>query len=491
MKHKLTLLTVLLLAPLAAAFAAEDSATREAPPSAGEAAIRAELRALSLGPVIKDWQQQVGARTRPTATRQFVVQAKGDGQTVCTKEIQQAIDECTAAGGGIVEFKPGQYVTGSLFIKSNVNFHVSKEVTLLGVQDDAAWPLVHTRAAGIEMNWPAAMLNVRDQQNVSITGEGSVNARGEYWWKKFWAAEHGYVKKGLRWAVDYDVGRPHLLQIYQSRDVTVQGLTFVDSPFWTLHPVLSQHVTIKDCTVKNGKGPSTDGINIDSSAFVLVENCVVSCNDDCFSFKAGINADGLRVNLPVQYSMFRNCTSRSGLGGITLGSDMSGGIRHCEAKGIKMIKTLRGIRFKSAAVRGGLVEDVFIHDVQMEKVGTAIEMTLNWFPKFSYPKLPDNRNDIPPHWRIIAEPVPAEKGIPTWRDIIITDVRGVDSKTGISASGLPQRPMSHFQLERIAIDAKTAGGIRYAKDWVIKDVRITGKNGKPVVIKDCTGVSIP
>ena len=455
----------------------------------------AELRAIAAGPMIKDWRNKVGATTKPAGKRRFLVDAQGDGQTVCTKEIQQAIDECAASGGGIVEFKPGRYVTGSLFIKSNVDFHVAKEVTLLGVQDDAAWPLVRTRAGGIEMDWPAAMINVRNQQNVSISGEGTVNARGKRWWDRFWAAEPVYAKKGLRWAVDYDIGRPHMLQIYQSRDVTVQGLTFIDSPFWTLHTVYSQHVTIEHCTVNNlvagTKGPSTDGINIDSSAFVLVENCRVDCNDDCLSFKSGINADGQRVNLPVQYCVFRNCVSGQGHGGITLGSDMSGGIRHCEAAGIRMIGTASGIRLKSAAVRGGLVEDVLIHDVQMEKVHMAIEMTMNWFPEFSCPKLPDNGSDIPAHWRVIAEPVPAERRIPTWRDITIADVTGVGSNIGINASGLPQRPMSGYRLERIAISAKTAGGIRCAKDWAIKDVRITGEDGKPVVIKDCTGVSIP
>jgi len=486
-RAKFTLRKWLLLALLAVA------ATTRA--ENNEPAIRAELRAIANGPIIKDWQKQVGARTRPTAARQFVVQARGDGQAVCTREIQQAIDECAAAGGGIVEFKPGQYVTGSLFIKSNVNFHVAKDVTLLGAQDDAAWPLVRTRAGGIEMDWPAALLNVRDQQNVSITGEGTVNARGKRWWKRFWAAEPAYHKKGLRWAVDYDIRRPHMLQIYQSRDVTVQGLTFIDSPFWTLHTVFSRQVTIEGCKVRNMVaatwGPSTDGINIDSSAFVLVENCDVDANDDCFSFKAGMNADGQRVNLPVQYSMFRSCVARRGHGGITLGSDMSGGIRHCEAKGIKMIGTNSGIRLKSAAVRGGLVEDILIQDVQMEQIGIAIEMSLNWAPDFSYPKLPDNATNIPPDWRVIAAPVPPERRIPTWRDITIADVRGTSRDTVIVAEGLPQLPMSRFRLERIHLEGVRAGSIRHAQDWIIKDVRLTGKNGQPVAIKDCQGVSIP
>ena len=361
-----------------------------------------ELRALANGPFILDWQKQVGAIAQPKATQQFFVndfQATPDGRTLCTKQIQQAIDACTDAGGGNVEFHPGDYVTGSLFLKSNVNLHLAKGVRLLGAQEAEDFPIIHTRAGGIETDWPAAMLNVRNQQNVSITGEGTIDARGKRWWDRFWAAVPEYERKGLRWAVDYDIGRPHLVQIYQSHDVTVQGVTLMNSPFWTLHVVFSQHVTVDGVTICNNvaatNSPSTDGINVDSSAFVLVQNCDVDCNDDNYCFKAGMNADGLRVNIPAQYSLFRNCVARRGQGVITFGSDMSGGIHHVEAVGMKGIGTDNGIRFKSAAIRGGVVEDVFIHDVQLENVGTAIEMVLNWYPQFSYPKLPADADRHP------------------------------------------------------------------------------------------------
>ncbi|MDR0901479.1 MAG: glycoside hydrolase family 28 protein [Opitutaceae bacterium] len=471
------------------------SATALAEPDSREPGIRRKLRALAAGPFVKDWRQEAGATTKPSGARRYVVNARGDGETVCTKEIQQAIDECASAGGGTVEFAPGDYVTGSLFIKSNVNFHIGRGVMLLGAQDDRAWPGVLTRTAGIEMEWPAAMLNVRDQRNVSITGEGTVNARGKKWWDRFWAAVPEYEKKGLRWAVDYDIGRPHMMQIWQSSDVTVQGLTLVDSPFWTLHVVYSMHVTIDGVVVNNmvagAKGPSTDGINIDSSAFVVVQNCDVDCNDDCYCFKAGMNADGQRVNLPAQYSMFRNCVSRRGHGGITLGSDMSGGIRHVEASGIRMFGTGNGIRFKSAAVRGGVVEDVFIHDIRMESIGScALEMNLDWFPKFSYPKLPDGLVEIPPHWRAITTPVAADKAIPVWRDITIADVKGTSLKNGIFVRGLPARALERVRLERVTIDAAKAGSIHNAKNWTVRDTRITGLDGQPVEIKDCEDVTL-
>ena len=411
--------------------------------AADDTAIRSELRAIADAPFVKDWQKQVGAATKPTGTNQFIVKAKGDGQTI-HKEIQSAIDTCSAGGGGVVEFEPGTYVTGSLFLKSNVNFHVAKQVTLLGAQDDDSWPIIHTRVAGIETDWRAAMINVRGQDNVAITGEGTLDARGKRFWDKFLKALPEYNKKNLRWAVDYDIMRPHMVQIYESSNVTLRGLTLENPPFWTVHVVFCKNVTVDGVTIRanlEGKGPSTDGIDLDSSAFCLVQNCDVDNNDDDYSFKSGINADGLRVNIPCQYCLFRNDIARRGLGVITIGSDMSGGIQHVEAVGMKGIGTHQGIRFKSAKVRGGVVQDVFIHDVTLEDVATAISINLNWFPTFSYPVIPADYTNVPPVRNILATKVPAEKGIPHYQDITITDVKATGSKTGISAEAYPDAPI--------------------------------------------------
>ncbi|HEV2445560.1 MAG TPA: glycoside hydrolase family 28 protein [Candidatus Sulfopaludibacter sp.] len=462
---------------------------------AQESAIRAELRRLANSPPVIGWQTRTGATRRPTATRRFPANdygARGDGKTQDTTAIQAAIDACSAAGGGIVEFRPGRYVTGSLFLKSNVQFHLAKGVELLGAEDDEAFPPIHTRAGGIEMEWRAALLNVRDQRNVSVTGQGTIDGRGSRWWKKFWDAVPGYERKGTRWAADYDISRPHLVQIYESSDVTVEGLTLEDSPFWTVHIVFSRNVTIDGVTVRNnvtGKGPSTDGINIDSSAFVLVENCDVDCNDDNYSFKAGMNADGLRVNLPTEYSIFRHNIARRGMGAITFGSDMSGGIRHVEADDMQGLATGAGIRFKSARIRGGVVEDVFLHNIRLERVSTAIVADLNWFPQFSYPQVPAGRTDIPSVWRTLTTPVAPERAVPHFRRITIADVRATGSRTGIRVAGIPGAPMEKVVLKRIRIESARAGSVEYAKDWTIEDVSIQAEDGLAVVVKNSENVA--
>jgi Glycosyl hydrolases family 28 len=466
------------------------------PAQPAESPIRQELRALANSPPVAHWQDHVGAARHPAATRRCSPNnfgARGDGQTPATKAIQAAIDSCSSAGGGMVEFAAGRYVIGSLFLKANVDLHLAAGVELLGAEDDDAFPMVHTRAGGIEMDWRAALLNVRDQQNVSITGPGTVNARGSRWWKKFWDIVPEYQRKGIRWAADYDISRPHLVQVYESRDVTLQGLTFEDSPFWTVDIAFSRNVTVDGVTVRNnisGKGPSTDGINIDSSAFVIVQNCDVDNNDDNFSFKSGMNADGLRVNIPVEYSLFRHNVARKGMGVITFGSDLSGGIRHVEAEDMQGIGTDAGIRFKSARIRGGVVEDVVVHNVRLEDVGTAIVADLNWFPQFSYPQLPAGEAEPPPVWRILTTPIPADRALPHFRNITITDVRATNSRTGIRVVGIPEAPMEQVILKRIHVEAVKAGSIENARDWTFEDVSITGQDGSPVVVKNSSNVPL-
>ena len=324
-----------------------------------------------------------------------------DGKTLNTKAIQAAIDACSAKGGGIVTFEPGVYLTGSIFVKEGVNLRIDKGVTILGSQDISDYPEIDTRVAGIEMKWPAALINIIGQDNAAITGEGTIHAQGKPFWDKYWAMRKEYDPKGLRWIVDYDCKRPRTLLVSNSSNVTLKGITLKQAGFWTVHILYSKNVTIDGLMILNnveGNGPSTDGIDIDSSTFILVENCDIDCNDDNFCLKAGRDADGLRVNRPTEYVVIRNCISRAGGGLITCGSETSGSIRHVLAHNLKAKGTGVGIRFKSAKTRGGTVEDINIQDIEMDGVGTAIEVSMDWNPSYSYSSLPQGYSyeSIPP-----------------------------------------------------------------------------------------------
>lgn len=424
--------------------------------------------------------------------------AKGDGKTICTKMIQKAIDACTDAGGGTIVFSPGTYMTGSIFLKDNVDLRVDKDVLIKGVQDESAYPDVYTRVAGIETMWPAALINAHNVSGVKIYGEGTIDGSGSMWWDKYWKMRREYDAKGLRWVVDYDCKRPRLMLIYNASNVAIEGLTLKEPGFWTVHICYSTNVIVDDLTIRANLdekvGPSSDGIDIDSSNNVLVQNCDIDCNDDNFCLKAGRDSDGLRVNRPTYNIVIRDCVARKGHGLITFGSETSGGIYNVEVHHLKAYETSTGIRFKSTQGRGGTVRGAYIHDIEMVNVRDAIKLDYDWYP--AYNTVPDEvRKEIeakgdtlPMHWKKLMTVVPEDKGTPYIRDIHIANVKGVDCQRAISVNGRKNQPAGSFTLENISITASKAGTIKNAENWTFNDVRIVADDGSGVKFENCTGM---
>ena len=335
--------------------------------------------------------------------------ARPDDPALASPAIQKAIDAAAQAGGGKVVFAKGTYLTGALFLKSNVELHLGEGVVLRAVPDDAAYPDIWSRVAGVEMQWPAAVVNVYGRTNVSVTGQGTLDGNGEYWWRKFWGEDRqggmlkDYVARGLRWAVDYDCQRVRALLIYDSKDVKVSGITIERSGFWSLTMTYSEHVTVDGVIIRaniGGHGPSSDGIDIDSSREVLVQNCDIDANDDDICLKAGRDADGLRVNRPTENVVIRNCITRAGYGMFTIGSETSGGARNVQVSDMRAIGTKLGIHFKSAKIRGGVIENISIRDVTMENVERPLNFEMNWYPAYSLPTLPAELKDS---WHVIVD----------------------------------------------------------------------------------------
>lgn len=421
--------------------------------------------------------------------------AKADGETVCTEAIQKTIDACAAAGGGTVVFKPGTYMTGSIFLKDNVDLRVDKGVLLKGVQDESAYPDVYTRVAGIETMWPAALVNAHNVSGVKIYGEGTIDGSGEMWWDKYWNMRKEYDAKGLRWVVDYDCKRPRLMLIYNSTNVALEGLTLKEPGFWTVHICYCTNVVVDGLTIRGNLddkfGPSSDGVDIDSSSNVLIQNCDIDCNDDNFCLKAGRDSDGLRVNRPTKNVIIRNCIARRGDGLVTCGSETSGGIYNVEAYDLKAYGTSTGIRFKSTQGRGGTVHDIYVHDVEMHNVRDAIKLDYDWYP--AYNTVPDEvrkeiearGEELPMHWQKLMTVVPEDKGTPYIRDIHIANVNAADSQRAISVNGRENQPAENFLLENITITARTAGTIKNAEDWTFKNVTIKAEDGSKLEFVNC------
>jgi polygalacturonase len=418
--------------------------------------------------------------------------AKGDGATPNTTAIQKAIDTAARTGGTIV-FAPGTYLTGSIFLKSGTHLRVDKGVEIRGIQDQSAYLIMPTRVAGIEMRWPAALINVYEQSNVRISGEGVIDGDGKLWWDKYRQTRKDYDPRGLRWAADYDTQRPRLIQIFKSDHVNLEGLTLRRSGFWTVHICYSKKVTVDGVTIRNnigGRGPSTDGIDVDSSSDVLVQNADIECNDDAIVMKAGRDADGLRVNRPTENVVIRDITVRDGAAGITFGSETSGGIRHVEAYRIHvMAPSPIGILIKSAATRGGTVEDISIHDIDMRDVRTAFSITFNWNPSYSYPKIPAGLAVVPEYYSVLAQEVPREKGIPHLRNVKIYNLKAAGSRDAFSVASYPDSPLKDVTFRNIDIVAQRAGTIQNAENWKFENVHIQTADGSRVALKESRGVT--
>jgi unsaturated rhamnogalacturonyl hydrolase len=319
--------------------------------------------------------------------------AAAGGQQDCTAAIRQAIAACHAAGGGRVVVPAGVFLTGAIHLQSNVNLHVSAGATLQFSTDPKAYlPVVRSRWEGIELMNYSAFIYAYDQENIAVTGEGTLDgsAAEANWWG--WAAKvNGQIAKAnpdvrkLNEYGDQNVPveqrlfgdghflRPNFIQPYRCRNVLIDGLTIIRSPMWEINPVLCDNVTVRGLKIST-HGPNNDGCNPDSSRNVLIENCVFDTGDDCIAIKSGRNDDGRRVGVPSENIVVRHCTMKDGHGGVVMGSEVSGDVRNVFIEDCTMDSPNleRALRFKSNARRGGTIENVFMRNVKVGKVLEAI-----------------------------------------------------------------------------------------------------------------------
>lgn len=445
------------------------------------------------------WVEKVGNRQKKYAQTNFYVANYGavnDGITNNTKAIQKAIDDCALKGGGVVTFAAGKYLTGSLFLKKGVNLNVAKGVELLGSQNIADYPEIDTRIAGIEMKWPAALINVIKQSGATISGDGLINAQGKPFWDYYWNLRKEYEPKGLRWIVDYDAKRPRTILIAESRDIVLKEVNLQQAGFWTVQILYSAYVTVDKVTIRNnvdGHGPSTDGIDVDSSSWVLIQNSDIDCNDDNFCLKAGRDWDGLRVNRPTEYVVIRNCVARKGAGLLTLGSETSGGIRHVWATDLTGYDTGNALNIKSATTRGGTVEDVYFNNVTMYGVGNVLQVNPNWNPTYSYSTLPAGYdiNTVPVHWKkMLTKVEPVERGMPKIQNINLYNVRATSAKKAINAIGLKEAVLTGFSFTNIFIEGTSAGNIDFGAEWKFDNFVIKSTDGKPIKVTNSSNIKL-
>jgi len=426
------------------------------------------------------------------------VASHGEDVAANTKLIQHNIDLASQCGGQVI-IQSGTFRIGSIFVKSNVTLRIQKPAALLGSQNIADYPELPTRVAGLELTWPAALINVYKQTNATITGDGTIDGDGKIFWDSYWALRKIDEPKGLRWASDYDAKRPRLITVFDSSNVHLGGgLQLRRSGFWTMHICYSHDVVVDGVTIRNnidelgkaGRGPSTDGIDIDSSTHIDVSHADIAVNDDALCLKAGRDSDGLRVNRPTTDVKIHDSIIRDGAAGITFGSETSGGFRNIEAWNIVAEGHVPvGILFKSAHTRGGFADDIKLHDMTFDAVTAVLRITMNWNPSYSYATIPPGLTNYPAYYKTLTTVVPEDKGRARVSNVHIWNIKATNTKTAFEVDAYPQVPLEHFKLDHIDITAATAGHIADASDWTFSDVALHIADKTTIALSDSRNVT--
>lgn len=332
--------------------------------------------------------------------RDFVITdygATADGGTDATDAFAQAVAACHDAGGGRVVVPEGNFLTGAIHLRSNVNLHVTEGATIAFSREPSDYlPVVYTRWEGMELMGYSPLIYAFEEENVAVTGTGTLDGQADrtYWWPWKGNEEDGWregeprqheardrlqdmVADGTpveeRIFGEESYLRPSFIQPYRCQNVLVEGVEIIRSPMWEIHPVLSENVTVRDVTVVS-HGPNNDGCNPESCTDVLIEGCHFDTGDDCIALKSGRNEDGRRIGVPIQNVVVRDCTMRDGHGGVVIGSEMSGGARNIFAEDCRMDSPNldRILRIKTNSIRGGTVEEVYMRNIEVGEVGGSI-----------------------------------------------------------------------------------------------------------------------
>lgn len=400
-----------------------------------------------------------------------------------TRYLQDLIDQCPK--NGTVIFPPGKYEVGSLFLKDDMTLQLNKDVILEGSKTLDDYPLLYSRIAGINMEWPAAVINSIGCKNVEIIGEGKIDGQGRVWWMKFWGEDKQsgmlkeYTEKGWRWNVDYDCQRPRNILIQNSQQVSIKGIHSYDSGFWNLQVVYSKHVVLKDLTIKNGEGPSTDGIDIDSSEDVIVDGCHVACNDDNICVKSGRGEEALAQNLPSKKIVIKNCRLGAG-SGITLGSEVSGGIEDIQIMNNSFEGTGVGFRIKSSRNRGGYIRNILVSKLEMQNVSYPFRLMLDWFPEYSYGNAGKNIDQMPDHWKKIIADIKGPQGLTRVSNITIKDVTAsfndLSLSCGLFIEGNLEVPIENLKFNNCTLEVTEFGKVMGVRNIVFENMSVCIRN---------------
>ena len=405
--------------------------------------------------------------------------AKAGGKHDNSKAFAAAIAACNKAGGGTVLVTQGRYLCGPIHLLSNVNLHITKDATIAFSTDPKAYlPAVFTRWEGMEIMGYSPLIYAYGQTNIALTGEGILDGQGNRttWWpwkgSNFSSVDWGIpgvptqeaarnklmqdmennVPVAQRQYSDGSYLRPVFVQPYNCTNVLIEGITITNAPFWLLNPVRCENITIDGVTFAS-LGPNSDGCDPESCKNVVIKNCLFDTGDDCIAIKSGRNADGRRLNIPSENILISNCKMRNGHGGVVIGSEISGGVRNVFVENCEMSspELERGIRVKTNSVRGGLIENLFVRNITIGEVQTAIVIDFDY------------------------EEGDAGKFTPTVRNIDIRNLICQNAKQVFQVRGYKRSPIQNLHLTNCHFKKSSAIGVLEQLDnFATANVTING-----------------
>ncbi len=403
--------------------------------------------------------------------------AKAGGKIECRDAINNAVAACSKAGGGRVVVPAGEWLTGAIRLRSNVNLYVSKGATLkFSTNPKSYLPIVHTRWEGMELMHLSPLVYAYEETNIAITGEGTLDGQGKaFFWK--WHGNPRYggnpdvisqraARARLYEMMDKNVPlaervfgeghylRPQFIQPYKCKNVLIEGVKIIDSPMWEVHPVLCENVTIRKLHIAT-HGPNNDGCDPESCRDVLIEDCFFDTGDDCIAIKSGRNNDGRRLNVPTENIIVRNCTMRDGHGGITVGSEISGGVRNLFAHDCTLDSPdlWTALRVKNNASRGGKLENFYFKNIKVGQVSRAVVEI-----DFNYEE--------------------GAKGghIPMVRNYVVDGLTCTTGNRAVDLQGLDNAPIYDVTMKNCTFGTvKSPSIIKNVKGVKLENVRVNGK----------------
>lgn len=394
--------------------------------------------------------------------------ATGDGRGVNTSAFAQAIRQCAETGGGTIIVPRGVWLTGPIHLRSGVRLHLEAgaEVRFSREFNDYL-PPVFIQRGGVRCYNYSPMLYARDCHDIAITGEGTFHGQGEAWWSwkhtqpgmdRLIALAAAGVPPEQRVFGTIEAGvRPPMLQMINCRHVLIEGVRFVDSPSWTVHPCWCDHLTVRHVSVKNPvDAPNTDGINFDACRHALMEHCnVESGGDNAICLKAGRDADAWDVGVPCEDVVIRHCRIGDA-GGLAIGSEMSAGVRNARIHDCVFDGARLGVRIKSKPGRGGFIRDIDFDRLVMRRIQrSAIGISL-----FYQARTPTGE---------LREPI---RDVPEIERIAFRDVQCDMAERSIEFEGLATHPLKSISLSNIDIVANQPMTCRNVLNLNMHDVAV-------------------